>query len=294
MSLRRLKILVKKCKGLPLVAKALGSLMHNKRTKREWLGIEQKVFQPLLLSYYYLAPLVKYYKFKRKYLINLWMTQDDLNSKGNKDNGEIGEAFFDKLVARSVFQDLKKDSVSDKIIGCKMHDVVHNFVQSLTKNEYLIIERLRVRLLTLRLKLYEPLLPSKAYYNCKNLHTVTTLNSSIDTINSNFILQLKCLRTINLNGNFIRGIPKKIGKLAHLRHLDLSRSYHLRICELYILYTLRLYKFAKRIRRLKNLKTIHECVVVCGEDEDRAVLQLGDLFHLLIFLLHNNVDRTVW
>ena len=356
--------IVKKCKGLPLAAKALGSLMYNKKTRREWLHVlnskiwdreevEQEVFQPLLLSYYDLAPAVKCcllycasfpkdHEFERDELINLWMVQDYLNSKGNKDEGEVGQAIFDNLVARSFFQDFKKDSVSGKITGCKMHDIVHDFVQSLTKDECLITEdvdreieglgeKVRHLTLTFRLKLGEslPLPPSNAYYNCKNLRSLSYFGSSIAKIDSNFILQLKCLRTLNLSNSSISEVPKEIGELIHLRHIDLSDNYSLEIlpdsiCELYNLYTLLLVccesleklpdnmgklislkhlyvdrctmleYLPKGIQRLKKLKRIDACVVVCGEDEDRAALQVGDLRVLnlegsLIIKLKGNV-----
>ncbi|KAM2159467.1 hypothetical protein TB2_042702 [Malus domestica] len=363
------KDIVKKCKGLPLAAKALGSLMYNKKTQREWLDVlnskiwdredaEQEVFQPFLLSYYDLAPAVKCcllycanfpkdHEFGMYELINLWMAHDYLNSKGNKDEGEVGEAFFDNLVARSFFQDLEKDSVSGKIIGCKMHDIVHDFVQSLTKNECLAIddegvdneiealgEKVRHLTLTSWLEHREPLPPSNAYYNCKNLRSLTKisnsyLGSSISKIDSNFILQLKCLRTLTLSGSGISEVPKEIGELIHLRHIDLSWNDDLKIlpdsiCELYNLYTMRLVccwsleklpdnmgklislkyldvlgcdkleYLPKRIRRLKKLKRLDQCVVVCGEDEDRASLQVGDLRVLnlegnLIIKLKGNV-----
>ncbi|CAN6722078.1 unnamed protein product [Malus baccata var. baccata] len=356
--------IVKKCKGLPLAAKALGSLMYNKKTPREWLDVlnskiwdreevEQEVFQPLFLSYYDLAPAVKCcllycasfpkdHTFVRDELINLWMAQDYLNYKGNKDEGEVGQAIFDNLVARSFFQDLEKDRDSGKITGCKMHDIVHDFVQSLTKNECLIIEdvdneieglgeKVRHLTLTFRWKHGEilPLPPSNAYYNCKNLRSLSYLGSSIPKIDSNFIIRLKCLRTLNLSWIDISEVPKEIGELIHLRHIDLSWNHRLKIlpdsiCELYNLYTLCLcYCFSleklpdnmgklislkhlyvdgcnkleylpKVIRRLKKLKRIDACVVVCGEDENRAALQVGDLRVLnlegsLIIKLKGNV-----
>ncbi|XP_048434561.1 disease resistance protein RGA2-like [Pyrus x bretschneideri] len=109
--------------------------------------------------------------------------------------------------------------------------------------------------------------------------------SIISTVDSNFILQLKCLRTLNLRKNGIIEVPKEIGELKHLRHVDLSRNDGLKIllesiCELYNLYTLRLYycrSLEKGIRRLQKLRTIEVCVVVCDEDEDKEALQLGDL-----------------
>ncbi|CAN6582746.1 unnamed protein product [Malus baccata var. baccata] len=357
--------IVKKCKGLPLAAKALGSLMYNKKTRREWLDVlnskiwdreevEQEVFQPLFLSYYDLAPAVKCcllycasfpkdYEFERDELINLWMAHDYLNSKGNKDEGEVGQAIFDNLVARSFFQDLEKDSVSGKITGCKMHDIVHDFVQSLTNNECLITkdvdseiealgEKVHHLTLTFRSKRGEslPLPPSNAYCNCKNLRSLSyLLGSSIAKIDSNFILRLKCLRTLNLSYNSISEVPKEIGELMHLRYIDLSGNDGLKIlpdsiCELYNLYTLilcycrsleklpdnmgklislkhlyvvgcdKLEYLPKGIRRLKKLKRIDACVVVCGEDENRAALQVGDLRVLnhegsLIIKLKGNV-----
>ncbi|TQE05216.1 hypothetical protein C1H46_009195 [Malus baccata] len=358
------KDIVKKCKGLPLAAKALGSLMYNKKTRKEWLDVlnskiwdreevEQEVFQPLFISYYDLAPAVKCcllycanfpkdYEFRRDKLINLWMAQDYLNSKGNKDEGEVGQAIFDNLVARSFFQDLEKDSVSGKITGCKMHDIVHDFVQSLTKDECLITEdvdceieglgeKVRHLTLTFRSKCGKslPLPPSNSYYNCKNLRSLSYFGSSIARIDSNFILQLKCLRTLNLSSSGISEVPKEIGELIHLRHIDLSWNRYLNIlpdsiCELYNLYTLRpcysvsleklpdnmgklislkhlyvekCYKLEylpKVIQRLKKLKRIDECVLVCGEDEDKAALQVGDLRVLnlkgsLIIKLKGNV-----
>ncbi|KAM1246462.1 hypothetical protein ACFX2J_042532 [Malus domestica] len=223
-----------------------------------------------------------------------------------------------------------------------MHDIVHDFVQSLTKDECLITEdvdceieglgeKVRHLTLTFRSKCGKalPLPPSNSYYNCKNLRSLSYFGSSIARIDSNFILQLKCLRTLNLSSSGISEVPKEIGELIHLRHIDLSWNRYLNIlpdsiCELYNLYTLRLcycvsleklpdnmgklislkhlyvekcYKLEylpKVIQRLKKLKRIDECVVVCGEDEDKAALQVGDLRVLnlkgsLIIKLKGNV-----
>ncbi|KAB2627990.1 disease resistance protein RGA3 [Pyrus ussuriensis x Pyrus communis] len=223
------------------------NLMHNKRTRRAWLGVlNSKIWDREEVDF------SKDYEFERECLINLWMAQDYLNAKGNEDEGEIDDAIFDNLVARSFFQDLKKDSVNGKIIGCKMHDIVYDFVQSLIKNECAIIDvedvgneievlGEKIRHLTLRLK-----------------------------FDFNFILQLKCLRTclrtLNLRNNGISKVPREIGDLIHmsLKHL-------------YVKYCHKLKYLPKGILRLKNLKTIDECVLVCGGDDDTAALRLRDL-----------------
>ncbi|XP_068310983.1 putative disease resistance protein RGA3 [Pyrus communis] len=339
--------IVKKCKGLPLAVQTLGSLMRNKTTRREWQDVlssemwgledvEQEVFQPLLLSYYDLAPEVKCcllycaifpkdYQFDRDCLINLWMAQDYLNSKGNKDKEMIGQTYFDNLVARSFFQDFEKDRGSGKVISCKMHDIVHDFLQFLNKNDSLIIEGEgatnemavwgdKVRHLTLASVPRGPLSLAISYSNCKNLRTLTTFKWVITTISSEFILQLKCLRTLNLSGdwidcNWFKELPEEIGQLIHLKHIDLSFNNGLKklldaICELYNLCTLRLFccfslgklpdnmgrlislkhlyiegcplmYLPKGIGRLTSLQALDTFVVCCGDKEE--ALQFEDL-----------------
>ncbi|KAL6137862.1 hypothetical protein ACLB2K_063151 [Fragaria x ananassa] len=87
--------IVKRCKGLPLAAKTLGSLMRYKNTIEQWVDVlnskiweiqevEQQVFRSSLLSYYDLEPLSKrcvlYYcaTFSKHYEID----KDYLNVKG--------------------------------------------------------------------------------------------------------------------------------------------------------------------------------------------------------------------
>ncbi|XP_017190897.2 putative disease resistance protein RGA3 [Malus domestica] len=335
--------IVRKCKGLPLVAKTLGSMMRDKRTRSEWLKVlnskiwdweevEQEVFQPLFLSYYDLAPrnkccllycaiFPKDYEFSRDELINLWMAQDYLNSRENKDKGKTGQAVFDNLVARSFFQDFKKHYDTGAIIGCKMHDIVHDFVQFITKKECLSTEAevanrkievlgSNLRHLTLTSVVDDQALLSITSRNCKNLRTLTTTHSSVATVYASFILQVKCLRTIRLSGNSIKELPKEIGELVHLRHIDLSRSIKLEklpdtICGLYNLYTLDLRRWKslhklpdnmgklislrhlyvgesdslkylpKGIGRLTSLQTLDVCPLF-SVDNDEA-FQVGDL-----------------
>ncbi|XP_048420520.1 putative disease resistance protein RGA3 [Pyrus x bretschneideri] len=297
------KEIVKKCKGLPLVAKTLGSMMRNKRTRSEWLDVlnsriwdweevEQEVFQPLFLSYYDLAPrnrccllycaiFPKDYELSRDVLINLWMAQDYLNSRENKDKGKIGHAIFDNLAGRSFFQDFEKDLYTGAIISCKMHDIVHDFVQFITKKECLItkaeganekIELLgsKVHHLTLTSIADSQAVLSITSGNCKNLRTLITIHSRVDTVYGSFISKLKSLRTIKLRLSYtsIEELPEEIGELVHLRHIDLSESENLKklsdtICGLYNLYTLdlrgctSLNKLPDNMRKLISLKHLY-------------------------------------
>ncbi|KAB2607143.1 disease resistance protein RGA3 [Pyrus ussuriensis x Pyrus communis] len=278
--------IVKKCKGLPLVAKTLGCMMRNKRTRSEWLK------NKCCLLYCAIFP--KDYEFSRDELINLWMAQDYLNSREHKDKGKIGQVVFDNLVARSFFQDFKKHYDTGVIIGCQMHDIVHDFVQFITKKECLSTEaevanrkievlRSNLRHLTLTSVVDDQALLSITSRNCKNLRTLTTIHSSVATVCASFILQAKCLRTINLSGSSIKELPKEIGELK------LPDT----ICGLYNLYTLDLRRckslnklpdnmgndslkyLPKGIGRLTSLQTLDVCPLF-SVDNDEA-FQVGDL-----------------
>ncbi|KAK9919687.1 hypothetical protein M0R45_028269 [Rubus argutus] len=298
------KEIVKKCKGLPLVAKTLGGLMRYKKTKKEWQDVlsdkiwelevvEQQVFQPLLLSYYDLAPMIKRcllycvifpkdHKIDKNILIEMWMSQGYLSLVGKKEMKiiDIGELYFDNLVTRSFFHELEKDEIENNIKYCKMHDIVHDFLQFLAKDEYLIVganggeEKIELpadnkfRHLTI---MFPPKgqFPISFYYNCKSVRTITTFRSKITSLgNPELILQLKCVRTLNLSDNQLEEVPKEVGRLVHLRYLDLSHNAGLKklpdtLCNLVNLQTLRLVvckgleELPEDMGKLTNLRHLH-------------------------------------
>ncbi|XP_048436206.1 putative disease resistance protein RGA3 [Pyrus x bretschneideri] len=292
------KEIAKKCKGLPLAAKTLGSLMRYKKTRKEWQEVldsniwelekfEQQVFQPLLLSYFDLAPAVKRcllycvifpkdHLIYKDYLIELWMSQNYLYSKEKKEKKIIGQRSFDNLVMRSFFQDFEKGSDGD-IWGCKMHDIVHDFLQYLTQNECFTmevkggndtIEALgdKIRHFTLMLAPEGPL--SCVSFSSCDLRTLATFDSKFNVVDSTLISQLKHLRTLNLSGNCIKVLPEEIDELVHLRFIDLSENDGLKklpngVCNLCNLQTLRLERCGKLeslpqgMGKLINLKHLY-------------------------------------
>ncbi|PRQ20784.1 putative P-loop containing nucleoside triphosphate hydrolase, leucine-rich repeat domain, L [Rosa chinensis] len=298
--------IVSKCDGLPLVLKTLGSLLLHKLTIREWEEVlnseiwkvkvvQEEVFRPLLLSYYdlaleikscllYCATYPKDFEFNKEILIEQWMSQGYLNVGENKEEATQGREVFTKLVMRCFFQDFIQHTLTKEIIGCKMHDTVHDFVQYLTQNECLTMEATgthgtetssandRVRHLTL-MSAPEGPFPSfiSNLVNSKILRTLATFDSSITAIDSNLISQLKCLRTLNLSDTNIQQLPEEIGDLTHLRYLDLTRNNNLTrlpdgVCNLYNLQTLRLddcdlEELPDNMGKLINLKHLH---VNCG------------------------------
>ncbi|KAM5556441.1 putative disease resistance protein RGA3 [Rosa sericea] len=299
--------IVKRCNGLPLAAKTLGSLMRNKKKIHEWQAvlrsktwelkeIQQDVFRPLLLSYHDLTPAIKRcllycvifpkdYVYNKNNLIELWMSQDYLDAKGSKEKITIGQNHFDDLVMRSFFQDVVVDAKIENIT-CKIHDIVHDFLQYLTKNECLIedfelgaserteVPNDKVHHLTLLHATESDSLVS-FLLSYKKLRTLTAIDSSNNSTNPIFELtvQLKCLRTVILHprNNGLVEIPKMIGELIHLRYLDLSGNDKLKefpsaMGSLYNLQTLRLVGCDSLrkvdVRRLINLR--HLYVDGCG------------------------------
>ncbi|XP_062104502.1 putative disease resistance protein RGA3 [Humulus lupulus] len=248
------KKIAQKCKGLPLVAKSLGSLVRFKKpTEKHWnevldsklweLGdqVENEVFVPFLLSYYDLPPLEKRcllycsifpkdYEIDRVELIQLWMSQDYLSS--SEEDERKGIDCFENLATRSFFQDFKTDE-EENIIRCRMHDIVHDFVLFLTKNDCFnsVISRKNDEMNLLRAKAFhctllleceEHVVPS-SLYSKRNLHTLSIVGK-LRSIKWDLLLKLTCLRTLNLSGCLSEGsrIPKDIDKLILLRYLNLS------------------------------------------------------------------------
>ncbi|KAM5578467.1 putative disease resistance protein RGA3 [Rosa sericea] len=319
--------IVKRCKGLPLAAKTLGSLMRYKHTVQQWVDVlnsviwkfeevEDQVFQMLLLSYHdlepqskrcllYCATFPKDHKIVKDELIELWMSQDYLKVKGgNKEDKIVGQRCFENLVLRSFFQDIEED-YEGNIESCKMHDVVHDFVQYLTKDECFSMvvkganERMElpgdeVRHLSLMFAPEGPFPVSSL--NCKRLRTLTAFESKLTSIGVELISQSKSLRTLNLSENSILEVPKEIGGLIHLRYLDLSQNDELKelpdsLCDLYNLQTLRLVgcsqlvKFPdeEAMRKLTKLK--HLYVEGSPRLKSKGIgrlsgLQKLDVFHL--------------
>ncbi|XP_044480563.1 putative disease resistance protein RGA3 [Mangifera indica] len=120
--------IVRKCKGLPLAVKTIGSLLQFKKSKEQWQHVldsemwkfedtEKGLLTPLMLSYNDLPPM--------GYL---------REEKDDENEDIIGEEYFDYLVARSLLQKHKSFS------GSYMHDIVHDFAQFLGDKECLSIE----------------------------------------------------------------------------------------------------------------------------------------------------------
>eukprot|EP00258_Populus_trichocarpa_P021943 XP_024437962.1 putative disease resistance protein RGA4 isoform X7 [Populus trichocarpa] len=243
-----------KCKGLPLAAKVLGGLMQFKRTREEWERVlsselwelehvERRLFPPLLLSYYdlpyverrcflYCAMFPKDYDMRKDELVKMWMAQGYLKETSGRDMEVVGEEYFQVLVARSFFQDFKKYGLEN--IRFKMHDIVHDFAQYMTKNECLTVDVNTLGGATVetsieRVRHLSMMLPNEtsfpvSIHKAKGLRSllIDTRDPSLGAALPDLFKQLTCIRSLNLSRSQIKEIPNEVGKLIHLRHLNLA------------------------------------------------------------------------
>ncbi|KAL3644221.1 hypothetical protein CASFOL_012153 [Castilleja foliolosa] len=251
--------LAKKCKGLPLAAKALGGLLRSKETKEEWVKVlnskiwdlpEQNNILPILrLSYHHLPSHLKHlfaycsifpkdYEFDKNELVLLWMGEGFLeqpNSRVRKE--ELGLEYFNELLSRSFFQRL---SSSDSRFV--MHDLINDLAQFVAGSTcYRLDEKLntsqeyrvpvKARHCSFLRREFEVFTKFHTFNQVQGLRTFLPMpvhetetwmyfNLS-KRISMELVPKLKSLRVLSLNGYAIMKLPKSISNLLHLRYLNL-------------------------------------------------------------------------
>ncbi|RWR74859.1 putative disease resistance protein RGA3 isoform X1 [Cinnamomum micranthum f. kanehirae] len=286
------KEIVKKCGGLPLAAKTLGSLMRFKREETEWILLKESevwnsqdqkngILPALRLSYNHLTPHLKQcfaycslfpkdYEFQKENLIKLWMAEGLIHpSKDCKQMEDIGKEYFNNLLWRSFFQDAKTDEYGD-VTQCKMHDRMHDLALDVAGDECLIVkivdEALSIPKRSRRLSLMRGDVKNQICPDAiKKLRTLLVEDSARHP--RNLYSHLMCLRVVDFREVYrSEEILVSIGKLKHLRYLALSLNDFPKIpesiCTLVNLQTLKLWdcydlcKLPKGMRKMVSLRHI--------------------------------------
>ncbi|XP_058107274.1 putative disease resistance protein RGA3 [Magnolia sinica] len=244
--------IVKKCGGVPLAAKTIGSAMCSRRTRSQWdlvLGSEiwnsgdvlGGILPSLLLSYYDLPPTLKQcftycsvfpkdWWINKDVIIKLWVAQGFICSERSGEMEEISKLYFDDLLRRSLLQDAEIDS-DGSIFRCKMHDLVHDLAQSVARSDCSVVEIRKQTLFNLNNVRHsfligsdevndEPDAVASILYKADKLRTLV-LHSTISRVPHN-LFRLRCLRALDLSRTSIEELPPTVGQLKHLRYLDLS------------------------------------------------------------------------
>ncbi|CAK9140010.1 unnamed protein product [Ilex paraguariensis] len=244
------KAIVKKCGGVPLAIKALGSLLRFKNSTSEWLSVKESAIwdladgdndiPPVLrLSYDNISPssrqcfaycsiFPKDYEMEVDMLIEFWIANDFIPSKGETNPHLLGHDIFNNLVCRSFFQDVKEDYKGD--LTCKMHDLMHDLAMSIMKQECYIIEPWK------ELKIPEKVRHLSFYWisnwmlpRCEDVRKVQSLRSivvqsrGVNKVDiATYISKQSHLRVLELNGYLFNKLPSSIWNLKHLRYLNMS------------------------------------------------------------------------
>ncbi|KAK7252350.1 hypothetical protein RIF29_36221 [Crotalaria pallida] len=287
------KEIVKKCKGVPLAAKALGSLLRFKRDKKEWLYVkesklwsmtqdENSVMPALRLSYLNLpiklrpcfalcALFPKDTRISKHLLIDLWVANGFISSDEMLEVEDIGEEVLNELHWRSFFQDIETD-IFGRIKFFKMHDLVHDLSQSVAEEvchiTYDNVTSLREGIRHLLIH-KGPFQIDDAFqlYHAKSLKTCI-----FERFKSHGGEQFpphvfRCYSLRVLQGSGLINLPPSIGNLKHLRYLNLSygnfKTLPESLCMLFNLHILKLecclslQKLPNRLKCLKALRHLY-------------------------------------
>ncbi|GKV39361.1 hypothetical protein SLEP1_g47142 [Rubroshorea leprosula] len=237
-----------KCKGLALVANVIGGSLCNNRKKDNWLSIKDNsevwgsiekangVLRVLQLSFNRLpTPALKQcFAFcsifpkdcvmEKEMLIQLWMAGGFLQPFHERylEMEDIGDEYFNALSSYSLFQDVKRDSYGS-IITCKMHDLVHDLAQFVSKSQTLILEDGSGRNIPANIR-HLNVISNKGTATTKLGDATEKLHilfSQVDVFHS-MSTSLRNVRALSFCNANVDELPAFLGKMKHLRFLDVS------------------------------------------------------------------------
>ncbi|GKV17363.1 hypothetical protein SLEP1_g27877 [Rubroshorea leprosula] len=300
------------CGGLPLVASVIGGTLCTEKLDRiEWSSFKSKIeaLGPLELDngimrvielsfdrlskpalkqcFAFCSVFPKDFFMEREMLIQLWMAKGFLQSPEESPltMEDIGNKYINDLLSFSLFQEERRDALESVNIGCKMHDLIHDFAQLISKSETVIWKTLsrsnisNVR--NLNLIFSGVTLPTTLRDVAPKLHSLFLK----DGVSSGIQGDLKSLRVLSfVDAVNTEELPPCFDNIKSLKYLDISRT---RITDLpkFItkLYNLQTFKFMtcrslkmppEGIGSLINLRHIY------FSDEEQMPANIGRLTSL--------------
>ncbi|XP_059439396.1 putative disease resistance protein RGA3 [Corylus avellana] len=292
-----------KCSGVPLAIRTIGGLLRIKNSEGEWLAFkknelskisqnENDILPTLKLSYDHLPSHLKHcfaycslypknYRFYKSELILLWIAQGFVKSSDkNPCLEDVGNEYFMDLLWRSFFQEAKMDEFGN-IMECKMHDLMHDLAISVAGSMITTLDDDKERNVAEKTRHV-----SIVGYDINTSSITTSLSkaSSMRTFlyhstSYKFWGESDCeaifstskiLRVLYLSEISFDFLPSSIGKLKHLRYLDLSMNHNLK-------------KLPNSITRLQNLQTLILSFCLKLEELPKDIKKLVNLRHLDIY-----------
>ncbi|XP_047337390.1 putative disease resistance protein RGA3 [Impatiens glandulifera] len=290
------KEIAKKCKGVPLIAKTLGSQLSFNDDEKEWCRIrdseiweisqneeELDILRILRLSYYdlpydlrscfvFCAIFPKDTIIEKERLIQLWMAHSLILTVKNKEVEDVGNKIWKQLCWRSFFQDEKSD-LYGIYETCKMHDLMHDLAQSVMKEEcYTLDANNLIDGLKREIRHLMVMGDKFVKISVDSLKKIGGLQSLMlqdrdvggKQIFLSVLKELPILRVLELSYNGWQQRPFEkydLGCLKHLRYLDISGNNEIAtlpdsICDLLNLQTLKLNQCSKLESLPRNTKDL--------------------------------------
>ncbi|XP_052728220.1 putative disease resistance protein RGA1 [Vigna angularis] len=304
--------IVKKCGGVPLAVRTLGSLLFSKFEANEWEYVSQNeiwnlpqkkddILPALKLSYdlmpsylrqcfalFSLYP--KDYQYNSYEIIWLWGALGLIAlPKTDRTREDVANQYLHELLSRSFLQDFQNFGT---VYNFRIHDLVHDLALFVAMDECLHINSNiqnipdNIRHLSFAESgLFSNLITKKS----AAVRTVMFPNG-VAAANCRAILKtclekFKCLRVLDLSHATFETLPRKIGKLKHLRYLDIRGNPNIKrlpdsICKLQSLQVLSLagcVELEALPKRLKKLMSLY-----CFEfSTKQTVLPMNEIANLV-------------
>ena len=244
--------ILEKCRGVPLAIRTIGSILRFKETKEKWLSFknnelsklaqnENDIIPTLKLSYNHLPSHLKQcfaycclfpkdYKIHKPTIIQMWMAQGFIRPlTQNQCLEDVGHEYIMDLLWRSFFQEVENDERGN-ILHFKMHDLMHDLAK-LVAGSYSTACNSKKEIIDEK-TLYvsfggesQSQIPT-SLFKASRIRTFMVQGQSgyLHKLiyDSKIVACFKFIRLLDLHDMSIRTIPSSIGKLKHLRYLDLS------------------------------------------------------------------------
>ncbi|XP_061373845.1 putative disease resistance protein RGA3 [Gastrolobium bilobum] len=264
------KEIVKKCGGLPLAVRTLGSSLFLKVDMKDWESVrdneiwnlpqnEGDILPALKFSYDQLPSYLKRcfacfslfpkdFVFCDAHVTRLWEAHGFLPSPNkNKTVDDVGNEFLHELHSRSFLQ-----GFIDYGPGCqfKLHDLVQDLALFVAKDEFQLINSRSQNIFenAHHLSFVKNDLPGQTSFP-RGLRTIFfPVGANNEAFLNTLVSRCKYLRFLQLSNSEYESLPRSIGKLKHLRYLSVSNNQKLK-------------SLPNSLSNLQNLQALnlHEC-----------------------------------